>query len=114
MTDCFSVLTSTADELHHLLQSGSITSKQLVNAYVSQIEKYDDYLHAVIAVAPKGLLLQRAEALDHERDAGKARSRIHGIPILLKVRSSPKFGMMAKGTEHATSRIISRITPTLG
>jgi amidase len=83
------LLTVTADELSRLLQFGSIDSKQIVDACLSQIDKHDDYLRAVISVAPKELLLKQAEVLDQERAEGKIRSRIHGIPILLKVRFYP-------------------------
>jgi len=79
------LLTATATEIGSLLESGSLTSKQLVHAYIEQIRKHDDYLKAVIAIAPIEILMKRAEILDEERLAGKVRGRIHGIPILLKV-----------------------------
>lgn len=79
------LLTATASELSQLLDSGSLTSVDLVHAYLKQISEHDGYLKAVISVASLKLLLARAELLDKERGTGKARSRIHGIPILLKV-----------------------------
>ncbi|RFU74341.1 amidase family [Trichoderma arundinaceum] len=84
MSHNFNVLTATADELQHLLSSGSIDSKHLVKVYLSQIKRHNDYLKAVVSTAPEALLLERAGMLDDERKNGKLRSPLHGIPILIK------------------------------
>ncbi|PTB56454.1 hypothetical protein M431DRAFT_79828 [Trichoderma harzianum CBS 226.95] len=78
------VLTVTASELEAKLNGNSITSRQLVKLYLSQIAKYNGYLKAVIAVAPEELLGETAARLDAERAAGNVRGPLHGIPILLK------------------------------
>ncbi|KAM6480980.1 amidase family protein [Trichoderma sp. SZMC 28011] len=83
MTD-INVLTVTASELEAKLNDNSITSRQLVKLYLSQIAKYNGYLKAVIAVAPEELLDRTAAGLDAERAAGNVRGPLHGIPILLK------------------------------
>lgn len=91
MTD-INVLTVTASELEAKLNDNSITSRQLVKLYLSQIAKYNGYLKAVIAVAPEELLDRTAAGLDAERAAGNVRGPLHGIPILLKVLNSlPNF-----------------------
>jgi amidase len=95
MADNINLLTATAQELTQLLHSGSIDSQQLVEAYLSHVERHDDYLHAMIAVAPKRLLLAQAKILDEERVAGKTRSPIHGLPIILKVRSYLRRSIIA-------------------
>lgn len=87
MTD-ITVLTVTASELEAKLNDNSITSRQLVKLYLSQISKYNGYLKAVIAVAPEELLDKTAAKLDAERAAGNVRGPLHGIPILLKVLNS--------------------------
>lgn len=81
----FDPLTVTASELQDYLESGKLTSEQLVDVYLSEISKSNPYLKAVIATAPRESLLQRAQELDRERSAGKIRSKLHGIPILVKV-----------------------------
>ncbi|OYW25341.1 MAG: amidase, partial [Caulobacter sp. 12-67-6] len=58
------------------------TSEEATKAYLDQIQARNDILHAVIAVNPAALT--DAKALDAERQAGKVRSAIHGLPILLK------------------------------
>jgi hypothetical protein len=85
----FNVLTAEARDLQKWLQSGSLRSVDLVEAYVQQIQKHNAYLHAVISTVPKDLLLRSAQSLDDERLAHKVRSPLHGIPILLKVSTSP-------------------------
>lgn len=95
MAPNFDILTATADDLQRELSSGDITSQQLVKIYLSQIERHNDYLKAVISTAPEPLLLERAEILDDERQSGKLRSPLHGIPILVKdnVATHPSTGL---------------------
>lgn len=95
MVPKFDILTATADDLQRELSSGGITSKQLVKIYLAQIERHNDYLKAVISTAPEPLLLERAAILDDERQSGKLRSPLHGIPILVKdnVATHPSTGL---------------------
>ncbi|ALL14021.1 amidase [Caulobacter henricii] len=63
-------------------QASPPTSEQATQAYLAQIKAKNDLLRAVIAVNPAALT--DAKARDAERKAGKVRSAIHGLPILLK------------------------------
>jgi amidase len=81
----FNVLTATAVDLQQLLQDRTVTSAQLVNEYVAQINQHEPTLNALIAVAPREVLVRTAESLDEERLSGHIRSPLHGIPIVLKV-----------------------------
>lgn len=63
-------------------QGSPPTSEQATQAYLAQIKAKNDLLRAVIAVNPAAL--SDARARDAERKAGKVRSAIHGLPILLK------------------------------
>lgn len=80
----FSPLTADATSLQQMLTSGSITSVDLVKVYLAQIQKHDDYLHAMIQTTPTDILEAAAKALDDERAAGKVRGPLHGIPIIIK------------------------------
>lgn len=96
MSPNLDVLTATADDLQRELSStGGIDSKQLVKIYLSQIERHNDYLNAVVSTAPESLLLERASMLDDERQRGKLRSPLHGIPILIKdnIATHPSTGL---------------------
>lgn len=79
----------TASEISTCLASGAISSVQLVTACLDQIDKHNwqgRKLKALVAVAPRDVALKRAEELDGERRAGRVRSALHGVPIVLKVR----------------------------
>ena len=67
------------------LNAGKLSSVQLVDYYLAQIAARDDAgptLAAVSEINPAA----RAEALqlDQERQAGKVRGPLHGLPVLLK------------------------------
>ena len=81
----FDVLSTTAFELQQELSVGKISSVQIVEAYLKQIDEHEDHLHALIAQPPRESILQLAQELDDERRGGKSRGQLHGIPVLLKV-----------------------------
>lgn len=83
------LLTVTSTELRKLLSDRSVTSVDLVNAYLDQIQDQNHNglkLNAMISVGPRELLQQTAQKLDRERKQGKIRSPLHGIPITVKVK----------------------------
>lgn len=87
-TNDLELIKANAAELQQQLQDGSLTSVQLIERCLAQIEAHNYKgmsLHAVISVAPREKVLAVAKQLDEERKSGKVRSSLHGIPILLKV-----------------------------
>ena len=79
------ITASTIEDINAAFANGSLTSEQLVELYLSRIEAYDEAGPAINAVlALNGQALDRARALDAERRAKGPRSRLHGIPIVLK------------------------------
>jgi amidase len=67
------------------MAAGQLTSEALTRAYLDRIATIDDSgprLDAVIEVNPNAA--EDAQALDAERKAGKVRSPLHGIPVLIK------------------------------
>ncbi|HMQ54606.1 MAG TPA: amidase family protein, partial [Anaerolineae bacterium] len=73
----------TIPELQSLLDSGDLTSAELVTYYVDRIRRYDlDKLNSVMELNPEALDIARK--LDAERAAGTLRGPMHGIPVLLK------------------------------
>ena len=85
MSTSIDLLAATAGDLQRELSSGNLTSVELVNACLDQIERHDDYLHAVISRAPRAHVVEQAQKLDLERQTGRIRGKLHGIPILIKV-----------------------------
>lgn len=87
MLDQHSLLALTATEVQEQLQRGAVTSVELVEAYLEQIARHNHaglHLNALISVAPRDKIIAAATRLDAERQAGRMRSTLHGIPIVLK------------------------------
>lgn len=75
------ITTMSMEEISNALDNNIITSKQLVNIYLERIEAYQDY-NAIITINENAI--KEAEELDKERKTGQIRSKIHGIPIIVK------------------------------
>jgi amidase len=78
----FEVLDLGIADLQAALTDGRITSRELVERYLTRIQQYDRQLKAIIAVNPHAR--DDADRLDRERAAGKVRGPLHGIPIVVK------------------------------
>jgi amidase len=78
----FHLSTATIPEINAALDAGALTSEKLTGLYLARIAAYEPSLHAIITLNPKAR--EEARALDAERRAGKVRSPLHGIPVVLK------------------------------
>ncbi len=81
----FELEEKTMTELQQFMEAGKYTSRQICELYLKRIEEKDqseDGLNSVIEVNPDAL--QIAEALDRERNNGKVRGILHGIPVMIK------------------------------
>jgi amidase len=74
--------TATVADLRTLLESGEVTSRDLVSAHLDRISRYDKVFGAIRCLAPDAL--EQADASDRVRREQGARSPIEGIPVLLK------------------------------
>ena len=86
------VLNTDVAQLQQLLQQGRLTSVELADKYLAQIERHNLNGHAIralISVAPRHLVLERAQQLDDERSSQGTRGPFHGIPTIVKVDSIP-------------------------
>jgi len=75
----------TIPQLQRAMADRTLTSEQLVGAYLARIAAYDTAgpkLNSIRAVHPGAL--ERARELDGERRLGRVRGPLHGIPVLLK------------------------------
>ncbi|MGH7502210.1 MAG: amidase [Longimicrobiales bacterium] len=85
MRQTFEVTEAGIPELQRALAAGTVTSVQLVDAYLRRIAAYDHAgpaLNAVLRLNPNARA--EAAALDAERARSGPRGMLHGIPILLK------------------------------
>ena len=81
----FEFMEATIPQLQAALSTGTITSRDLVAAYLARIEAYDKRgpaLNAISVVNTRAL--DEAAVMDAERDAGKSLGPLHGIPIIVK------------------------------
>lgn len=81
----FELNEATIPEIQSALESGTLTSEELVQLYLDRIEAYDDQgpaINALITINPDALA--EAAALDTARAAGEIMGPLHGIPIILK------------------------------
>jgi amidase len=67
------------------MSNGTLKSVDIMQACLDQIDQHDGYLRAVLSLAPG--IMKIARALDEERRNNRTRSPLHGVPILIKVRS---------------------------
>lgn len=72
----------TIAQMQEEMQSGNITSEELVLMYKENISLRNENLNAVLEINPDALLT--AQALDFERRRQGPRSKLHGIPLLIK------------------------------
>jgi len=69
-------------QLRAAMAARRTTAREITSDYIDRIQRLDPRLHSVIEINPDAVAI--AEALDDERQAGKVRGPLHGIPILLK------------------------------
>ncbi|KAG1361929.1 putative amidase [Cocos nucifera] len=84
-TNCrgFEIKEATIDGIQQAFNEGSLTSRQLVEYYLDQIQALNPLLHAVIEVNPDAV--RQADRADRERRNGDhLKGGLHGIPVLLK------------------------------
>ncbi|PIQ37774.1 MAG: amidase [Lysobacterales bacterium CG17_big_fil_post_rev_8_21_14_2_50_64_11] len=81
----FSVIEADIDQIQQALQNGTLSSRELVQAYLDRIAAIDvagPSLHAVIELNPDAL--GEADQRDAERRQNHLRGPLHGIAVLLK------------------------------
>ncbi len=78
----FELEEATVSELQAAMQAGKMSAKDIARKYLERIETLNPKLNAVIETNPDALKI--AEDLDRERQSGKIRSPLHGIPVLIK------------------------------
>lgn len=81
----FALEEKTIVELQEAMAAGIYTSRAICEMYLARIKEIDQVengINSVIELNPDALAI--ADALDKERQAGKVRGPLHGIPVLVK------------------------------
>ncbi|MGN7763150.1 amidase family protein [Paenibacillus sp. 22594] len=81
----FEIVEATIPEIQAALETGEITSRQLVLMYFERIAEHDKSgltVNSVLEINPDALFI--AESLDVERSLQGPRGPLHGIPVLVK------------------------------
>jgi amidase len=104
----FELEEATIAEFQEAMASGDLTSRSLTEAYLSRIEALDrrgPVLRAMLDLNPDALAI--ADALDAERRAGRVRSPLHGIPVVIKDNIDTADGMTTTAGSRALEGAIA-------
>ncbi len=72
----------TVFDLQSKMKSGELSARKIAEMYLDRIKAIDPKIRAVIEINPDALKI--ADEMDKERKRGKLRSKLHGIPVLIK------------------------------
>ena len=78
----FDVVEATIPDMQRAMEEGRATSRELVEAHLLRIARYEERVNAAIAI--NATALAEADRLDGERAEGRVRGPLHGIPVALK------------------------------
>ncbi|RDV15925.1 amidase [Pontibacter diazotrophicus] len=80
----FSIQEATIADIHEAFQAGTCSCEQLVTAYLTRIQTFDQptKLNAIVVTNPKAL--ERARELDQEFAQTKKLRKLHCIPVIVK------------------------------
>ena len=83
MTTSTDLSTAPASDLLHALQTRELSSRELLEYYLSRIERYNPSLNAVVTVDAEGARAAAAAA-DEATARGHDVGALHGLPITIK------------------------------
>jgi amidase len=93
-------------QLQEHLSKAAFTSRELTECYLKRIELLNPRVKAVIETNPDALEI--ADRLDEERRDGKVRTKIHGIPFVVKDNIATKDKME---TTAGSAVLIGTVVP---
>ena len=91
MAEGFTLREATIADIHGAFRSGVLTARQLVQAYLDRIERYDrggPQINALISLNPRAL--DEADRLDATFRASGLVGPLHGIPVVVKDQADVK------------------------
>ncbi|MBA2312858.1 MAG: amidase [Actinobacteria bacterium] len=104
---------ATATELVGMLRGGSLSSVDVVNAYLERIERMNPALNAVVTLDVEGARRDAARA-DAAHAAGALAGPLHGLPMTLKDSFETAGMLSTSGSRELESHVPERDGPTVG
>lgn len=77
-------------DLLRTLETGSLSSEAVMASYLDRIERLNPQINAIVSLRPRDVLIVEARARDAERQQGRSRGPLHGVPIAIKDLSEAK------------------------
>jgi aspartyl-tRNA(Asn)/glutamyl-tRNA(Gln) amidotransferase subunit A len=77
------LVTRTAAELSHLMSTGEVSTREVVDAHLARIGEVDGDVHAFLHLIPDAARAH-ADDVDARRSAGEALGPLAGVPLALK------------------------------
>jgi aspartyl-tRNA(Asn)/glutamyl-tRNA(Gln) amidotransferase subunit A len=81
--DGFDIVFASVEALSEAMARAEVSSEEITQAFLARIARFDDKLHAFVAVYREEALRQ-ARAADEARAAGRPLGPLHGIPVAIK------------------------------
>ena len=95
---------ATASQLARMIKEGKVSSVEVVNAYLQQIEKHNSKINA-IATLNAAKAKQRAKEADEALAKGEYWGALHGVPITIKDTFETKGLLTTAGYKPLKSHI---------
>jgi amidase len=73
-----------ADALSRALHARRLSCREVMQAYLAQIERFNPQVNALVSLRPSDELLAEAEVCDRQLDQGQSRGWMHGMPQAIK------------------------------
>lgn len=73
-----------ADALSHVIHSRQVSCREVMQAYLAQIERFNPQVNALVSLRPTDELLVEADACDQQLDQDQSRGWMHGMPQAIK------------------------------
>ena len=111
----FNVVEAGVGRLRSALESGQVTSEELVELYLERIRKYDSsgiYLNAMVVMNPEAVA--EAQASDRRRAAGFTLGPLDGIPYTAKDSYQVRGLTVAAGSPAFKDLVAQRDAFTIG
>jgi len=73
-----------ADALSRAIHAQQVSCREVMQAYLAQIERFNPQANALVSLRPAEELLAEADACDRQLDQGQSRGWMHGMPQAIK------------------------------